>query len=67
MTTATATLPRLLIPDQVANWLCLPTRRVERMARRGEIPCITLPDDSIVFDAEELAEWLESLRGKSAK
>jgi hypothetical protein len=55
-----ATLPRMLTPFDVALWLSLPTARVERMARRGQIPSITLPDGSIVFEAERLAGWLRA-------
>lgn len=58
-----AALPDLLTPRDVALWLSLPTRRVERMARRGVIPCTILPTDDVVFDADELAEWFKGLRG----
>ena len=49
----------------VGNWLCLPTRTVERMAKLGEIPSITLPNGELVFDHMELHEWLEKLRKQS--
>jgi hypothetical protein len=57
-----ATLPRLLTPFDVALWLSLPAARVVRMARRRQLPSITLPDGSLVFEAERLAEWLRSRR-----
>jgi hypothetical protein len=62
-----ALLPRLLTAQDVALWLALPTGRVERMARAGQIPCVTLPDGSVVFDQEELAGWLDALRRDAAR
>lgn len=55
---STAVLPRLLTPADVADWLSLSVRQVERMARRGALPAVELPDGSLVFDAEDLAAWL---------
>jgi hypothetical protein len=40
----------------------MPTRHVERMAKRGQIPSITLPNGDIVFDQAELLMWLDHLR-----
>jgi hypothetical protein len=58
-------LPRLLTPMDVGMWLSLPTRDVKRMARRGEIPCLTLPSGDLLFDPEELAAWVKGLRAPS--
>jgi excisionase family DNA binding protein len=55
-------LPTLVTPGDVAAWLALPARRVERMARAGDIPAIRLPSGEYVFDADELTAWLEALR-----
>jgi len=57
-------LPRLLVVPEVAHWLSISSRRVEHLARDGKIPHIVLPDGELVFDADELARWLESLRGQ---
>jgi hypothetical protein len=65
MSTA-ALLPRLVTAGAVAEWLLTTTRAVLRMARAGEIPCVTLPDGSLVFDAEDLAGWLEQRKGAAA-
>jgi hypothetical protein len=54
-----ATLPRLLSPADVADWLNLSVRQVERMAREGQLPGIPLPDGSTVFDQQDLVGWLE--------
>jgi excisionase family DNA binding protein len=55
-------LPTLVTPGDVAAWLAIPVRRVERMARDGEIPAIRLPTGEYVFDADDLTAWLNSLR-----
>jgi hypothetical protein len=55
-------LPDLLTPSDVARWLSLPTSRVVNLARQGKIPCIVLPGGEMVFDPDELAQWLNALR-----
>jgi hypothetical protein len=52
----------LLTADDVAAWLLMPSRRVERMARDGLIPSIKLPDGSRLFDPAALAAWLDTRR-----
>jgi hypothetical protein len=59
----TGRLPDLLDPVMVADWLTVPPRKVEQMARRGLIPHLVLPGGELVFVADELARWVESLRG----
>jgi hypothetical protein len=58
-----AALPRYLTAFDVADWLHIPARRVERMARAGQIPCVRLPDGGLLFDAAVLAEWAKTLPG----
>jgi excisionase family DNA binding protein len=53
-------LPQLLTPQEVAEWLRLPSGDVERMAGRGEVPAIELPGGELVFDAGDLAQWIET-------
>lgn len=55
-------LPPLLTAQDVGLWLALPTDRVLRLARQGQIPCVVLPDNEVVFDPGELARWVTSLR-----
>jgi hypothetical protein len=43
-------------------WLSLPTARVVRLAREGEIPCLVLPGGDLLFDPSELTEWLRTRR-----
>jgi excisionase family DNA binding protein len=57
-------LPTLISPSDVAAWLAVPVRRVERMARDGEIPAIRLPTGEFVFAADDLAAWLDALRDR---
>jgi hypothetical protein len=57
-----AALPSLLTPQDVGLWLSIPTGRVVRLARRGDLPCVTLPDGELLFESAELARWLEGLR-----
>jgi excisionase family DNA binding protein len=54
----------MLTAPEVALWLSVPTRRVEQMARNGEIPSVALPTDDLLFDRAELLAWLNSLRGR---
>jgi hypothetical protein len=60
----TVTLPNLMTAMDVGLWLTLSARQVERMARRGEIPSVTLPNGDLLFDAAELARWVEALRAE---
>jgi hypothetical protein len=61
-------LPSLWTPHDVALWLSIPPARVVRLARRGVLPSISLPDGEVLFDPAELAHWLEALRkGEEAR
>ena len=47
----------LLVPEEVDSWLRLPRGRAQRLARKGLLPAIELPDGEIRFrrcDIEEL-------------
>jgi hypothetical protein len=59
---ATSTLPRLLTASDVAAWLLLTPRAIERMAREGTIPTVELPDGSHLYDPTELVAWLDTRR-----
>jgi hypothetical protein len=62
----TPLLPSLLTPLDVALWLNMPTSRVIRLARRREIPCLTLPDGELLFDPAELVPWVDRFRAREA-
>jgi hypothetical protein len=54
-------LPFMLTASEVGSWLFLTTRDVIRMARRGDIPAVVLPDGDIRFDREALLAWVAGL------
>jgi excisionase family DNA binding protein len=54
--------PALWTAHEVAAYLCLTARRVLRLARDGAMPCMRLPGGEVMFDPEELAEWLSRCR-----
>jgi hypothetical protein len=56
------TTPQYWTAQDVGLWLTLPTGRVIRLARRGAIPCIVLPDGELLFDPAELTAWLDAHR-----
>jgi hypothetical protein len=62
MAPASPPLPALLNAAQVGQWLDLSERQILRLARRGDIPSIQLPNDDIVFDQVELLMWLDHLK-----
>ncbi len=51
---------RLLIDGEAARLLRMPLKRLQRLAKAGDIPHILLPDDEIRFDPDDLREWVES-------
>jgi len=59
--------PRLIDAGDVATWLSLPRRKVIAMARECSIPCYSLPCGDYVFDAEEIAAWLQARRVKEPR
>jgi hypothetical protein len=60
----TTTLPALITPQAVAEWLAEPTARVIRWAKAGKIPAVRLPSGDFLFDHAELVQWLKTLRGR---
>jgi hypothetical protein len=59
-----APLQPLLNSLDVSDWIFMPARRVERLARQGLIPCVILPDGSLLFERAELERWLAGLRNR---
>jgi len=62
-------MPDYLTPEDVDRLLKLPDGKAARMARRGLLPALILPDKSIRFDSKRLQAFLEeaSTRGHEAK
>ena len=52
----------LLTDSETARLLRLTPRQVARLARRGEIPSVTLPGNEVRFDPDDIREWVESLK-----
>jgi hypothetical protein len=52
-------LPRLLTTYDVAEWLRVSVRRINRMVRDGDIPHVDGPDGEPLFIVAELRVWLE--------
>ncbi len=53
------TTQALLTPIEASDLLRLPTRRVVKLARAGEIPHVLLPGDELRFREAELWLWVE--------
>ena len=51
----------ILTPDEVAELLRLSANRVMLLARRGEIPFLTI-DGRIRFEARDIEDWLRFQR-----
>ena len=51
----------ILTPDEVGGLLRLSPNRVVLLARRGEIPFLTI-DGRLRFDARDVEDWLRSQR-----
>lgn len=54
--------PNLLLPIEAAEVLRLSSARVVKLARKGVIPCITMPGGDIRFDAADLTAWIATRR-----
>jgi len=47
-----------LTPVEVDELLKLPKGKAKRLAKRGKLPAVTLPDGTIRFDGETLRAFL---------
>ena len=58
----------LMKPSQVDSLLRYPSGRSQRLARKGLIPHVELPDGEIRFDPEVIHDWIadRSRPGKEA-
>ena len=60
------TLPQLLTVEDVAAWLRLSPRAVQRLAQSGELPAVRIDGRRYRFPAADLARWLEGRASKDA-
>ena len=51
----------LISPGELDDRLCYPSGRSVRLARKGLIPHVVLPDGSIRFDPSRIEAWLSEL------
>jgi len=60
-------MSRYLTPAEVDELLKLPRGKAKRLARRGKLPAVTLPDGTIRFDCEKLTAFLNAAGVGGAK
>lgn len=54
--------PILIDARDAGILLSMPSPRVMRLAKRGVLPCVKLPDGELRFSRADLAEWVEQYR-----
>jgi hypothetical protein len=54
--------PLLVDAREAGRLLDMLPARVTRLAKRGALPCVKLPDDEIRFLADDLREWVRGHR-----
>lgn len=55
-------VPSLLTKEQAAKTLHLSPRSIQRLVERGELPFIDCGPNKILFDAQDLTNWIRSRR-----
>jgi len=60
-------MQELLTGREVDRLLRYPRGRSARLARRGDIPHVELPDGEIRFDPSVLRDWLNTRGGTQAR
>jgi hypothetical protein len=56
------TTPHLIDPRQAGELLRMLPARVVRLAKRGDIPCVALPNGEYRFVFSELEQWIAAHR-----
>ena len=57
----------LLAISEAAELLRLTPRQVAKLARRGELPSVSLPGNETRFDASDLQRWVDSRKRPAAE
>ncbi len=52
----------LLTNFEAAEILAITSRQVSRLAGRGELPCVLLPNNEVRFDLDDIREWVGSCK-----
>ena len=58
--------PLLIDARDAGELLDMPPARVTRLAKRGLLPCIALPDGEFRYLADDLRAWVEEHRRPSS-
>jgi excisionase family DNA binding protein len=53
---------QLLTDSEASELLRLTPRQVAKLARRGDLPSITLPGGEVRFDPDDIRAWVDSLK-----
>jgi hypothetical protein len=51
--------PILIDSREAGRLLDMLPSRVTRLANRGDLPCVKLPDGEVRFTADDLRQWVE--------
>jgi hypothetical protein len=54
--------PLLLDAEDAGRLLRMIPARVTRLAKRGQLPCVKLPDGELRYLEEDLARWVREYR-----
>jgi hypothetical protein len=54
--------PILIDASEAGRLLGMLPARVTRLAKRGELPCVVLPDGELRYSEEDLREWVAEFR-----
>ena len=58
--------PLLIDAIEAGRLLDMLPARVARMAKRGDLPCVTLPDGELRYRMDDLRAWVEEHRRPTA-
>ena len=59
---STKTPPILVDNVEAGRLLDMPRQRVKRLAKRGELPCVALPDGELRYLPSDLVVWVNQHR-----
>jgi predicted site-specific integrase-resolvase len=57
-----ATRPLLIDAREAGQLLNMLPSRVTRLAKRGVLPCVVLPDGELRYSEDDLRSWIEEYR-----
>ena len=52
----------LLTRDEAADILKLSPQQVLRLANKGQLPSVRLPNKEVRFDPDDIRQWVETLK-----